>query len=252
MGVVDQQAFEEPFLGVLGGDLDAVDDCLLLQVQALAFADAGQGDLLGSGLADSLELVDLGLELPSQGRQLLAAAVVTVEQGEAELGVHLGQVPAEGLDVTIELAAVWVRYDSLAVNLLEGVADDLVQAHAMAHVAEEVLLAPAGEHVAGDQGCWHAGAEAGEDGELVAVGGAHHDPAPWSAAFDGDGVLGDPEVDALAPEAGSTAGEALSRQVGLTDLIGDEVDSLAQQPLEELAVVAPRSTTTVKRRSPTA
>jgi len=108
----------------------------------------------------------------------------------------------------------------------------------VAHVAEEVLLAPASEHVAGDQGGRHGWAEAGQDGELEAVGPGHHDPPPGSGAVEGDGVLDDPEPDATATKAGAAAHEAFPGQVGLADLVGDEVDALAGQPLEQLAVVA--------------
>ncbi len=67
MGVVEQEAFEEPLLGAVGGELDAVHDCLLRQARLLTPADAGQGDLLGSGLVAGHDLFDGGLELARLG-----------------------------------------------------------------------------------------------------------------------------------------------------------------------------------------
>jgi integrase len=94
VGVVDEEAFEEPLLGVVGGELDAVDDRLLLQARLLTPAEAGQGDLLGYGLAAGDQVLDLGLELARLGPERVAAAVVNMTHGQAELGVDVGQVPA--------------------------------------------------------------------------------------------------------------------------------------------------------------
>src|SRR6516225_7631787 len=126
VGIVGEKTVEQPLLSVVGGDLDAIDDRLLLQAQDLALS----GQLLTLG----------------------------------------------------------VGYQAGAVVGLGGVAQELVEPEVLAHVLEEVLLPPADEDAAGDLDRSHL-VEAGQDGDLVAVGGAYDDAPPGPAARDGDDVL---------------------------------------------------------------
>jgi hypothetical protein len=72
----------------------------------------------------------------------------------------------------------------------------------------------------------------------VAVLASHHDPPPGTRLADLDLVIGDHHRDPPAFEPAGAMLEAGRGQVGSAALVGDEVDPLRTQPLEELAVVA--------------
>jgi len=61
--VVPFETLEEPFLSVVSGDLDAIDDCLVLAAYDLApRSRLGDGDLLRERLVSDLKPADVRLE----------------------------------------------------------------------------------------------------------------------------------------------------------------------------------------------
>ena len=64
VGVVGHEPVEEPLLGVVGADLDAVDDVFVFELHDLAgLVELGHGDMFGQGLAFGDQAGDVVLEV---------------------------------------------------------------------------------------------------------------------------------------------------------------------------------------------
>lgn len=74
VGIVADETVEQPLLGVVRSDLDAVDDRLLLQAHDLALAGLGQRHPRGERATAVLELGDRRLEEPQPAHRSLPAS----------------------------------------------------------------------------------------------------------------------------------------------------------------------------------